>query len=366
MPGTSLSRREFLKASGVAMSALVIGVSLDQAELIEAQGMPRDQLAGATEAELPEGSFVPSMWLAILPSGAVKIWAHRSEMGTGIRTSLPMIVADELEADWEQVELVQGLGDADFGDQNTDGSRSVRQFYQTMRVAGASARLLLERAAAAKWGVEAERCQAEKHQVKGPDGKTLSFGDLVADAKKQAMPQARELRFKKKSERRFVGKEEVRLYDCRDMITGKANYGADMQLEGMLTAVILRPWTLNAELTELKEERALQEPGVVKVLQIPRWKGPGPGFQPLGGVAVIAESTYAAMRGRDRLHTSFKTNGDEEFSSEVFRKALGDSANARGKPIRRKGDASKAMQSAASQHSADYHVPFLAHASMEP
>src|SRR6266436_3870709 len=162
----NMSRRGVIKGAAIA-SGLVLGFHL---------GFRRFPLAEAARA----WPFQPNVYLAIDETGLVTIVAHRSEMGTGIRTDLPLVLADELEADWSRVKIVQAQGDAKYGDQNTDGSRSTWQFYQPMRVAGAAARQMLETAAAQTWRVPAEQCRAEHHAVvHAGDGRRLSLGDLV-------------------------------------------------------------------------------------------------------------------------------------------------------------------------------------------
>ena len=151
---------------------------------------------------------------------------------------------------------------------------------------------MLERAAAKKWGIDAKLCKASLHQVKGGKDQIASFGDLAADAAKLSVPKASELSFKKKSERRYVGKEDIKSFDSRALVTGKANFGADVQLDGLVHAVVVRPRSLNGTIKSIDEKRALATPGVKKILRLPKWKGAGPAFQPLGGVAIIAEKHF--------------------------------------------------------------------------
>src|SRR3977135_739160 len=178
----NLSRRSILRGIGIG-SGLVLGFRVGF----------RIFRAGAA----PEPGFAPNVYVSIDNSGLVTIVAHRSEMGTGIRTGLPMVLADELEADWSRVKIVQAQGDPKYGDQNTDGSRSTWQFYQPMRVAGATARQMLEAAAGQIWRVPTEQCRAEHHAiVHVSDGRRLSFGDLVAAAAALPVPSGSALRFK--------------------------------------------------------------------------------------------------------------------------------------------------------------------------
>src|SRR6185369_9637133 len=180
-----VSRRGFLKTTFSA-GALILCARVFPGEALDA-------LAAARQ-------WFPGVYLGIEPDGTVIIIAHRSEMGTGIRTALPMVAADELNADWKLVRVEQAIGDARFGDQNTDGSKSIREFYVPLRRAGATARLMLERAAAAKWGVPVAECRAQNHRVVHSGGRSLGFGELAALAAGQPVPAKEELRFKTPAE----------------------------------------------------------------------------------------------------------------------------------------------------------------------
>ena len=354
MNTTSKSRRGFMKTFALGAGSLVIGVTLGDRKVLHAQEVA------------DETSFVPSLWLEIEQNGQVRIWTHRSEMGTGIRTSLPMIVADELCADWDKVSLVQAIGDPAYGDQNTDGSRSVRQFYEVMRSAGASARLMLERSAAAIWSVDPSRCHAIDHEVKGPKGLRISFGALVKRAREQAVPEAKELNFKKPEERRYVGKEEVRFHDVQDVVTGAASFGADVKVPNAVTAVIWRTPTLHGTIKSFDADAALKVPGVIKVLELPKFQGTAPSFQALGGIAVIAENTWSAIRGRMFLKVDWEPGKDADFQSSALMDEMEVSSNKDARVIRESGNVQTAMDQAVTLHKADYRVPFLAHAPMEP
>ena len=169
------------------------------------------------------------------------IVTHRSEMGTGIRTSLPLVAADELDADWSRVTIEQGIGDPRYGDQNTDGSRSIRDFYDTFRVAGATARTMLVSAAAAQWNVPAGECAAKNHEVvHAGSGRTLGYGALAAAAAKLPVPKPADLTLKPKSAFRFIGKD-TSIYDAKDIVTGKAQFGLDVFRDGMVYASIEHP-----------------------------------------------------------------------------------------------------------------------------
>ena len=226
--------------------------------------------------------------------------AHRSEMGQGSRTGLPQIMADELEADWSRVVIEQAEGDAKYGDQYTDGSRSVVKNFDRMREFGAAARTMLEQAAAQKWGVDASQCHARNHQVvNDKTGEALDFGELAEIASKLEVPAADSVKLKDRKDWRYIGKP-VPIYDLHDMTHGQAVYGIDVVMPGMKHASIERPPVLMGKVKSYDASAALAVPGVEQVVQLPLPKEPL-GFQALGGLAVIASNTWAAMEGRKKL-----------------------------------------------------------------
>ena len=183
----------------------------------------------------------PSVYLAVDTDGTAYVVAHRSEMGNGVRTSLPRIVADELDADWARVKVVQATGDEKYGDQDTDGSHSVVSFFVPLREAGATARLMLIRAAAKHWYVPEAECSTELHTVVHKvSGKKLGYGELAAAAAKQDVPKKEDLKLKPRSEWRYIGKDSAG-YDLKDLCTGKGVFGQDTQTGGMLYASVLHP-----------------------------------------------------------------------------------------------------------------------------
>jgi isoquinoline 1-oxidoreductase subunit beta len=195
--------------------------------------------------KMPHGTVVdPRVFVAIAPDGIVTIVAHRAEMGTGVRTSLPMIVAEEMEADWSRVRVQQAHGDeVKFGNQDTDGSRSTRHYLIPMRQIGASARTMLEAAAAKRWGVPATEVKAVNHEVlHNASGRRMGFGDLATDAAKESVPSVEGLRLKDPKDFRYLGKGQISIVDLRDITVGTARYGADVRLPGMKYAVIARNW----------------------------------------------------------------------------------------------------------------------------
>ena len=277
------------------------------------------------------------------------IVTHRSEMGTGIRTTLPMVAADELDADWGRCRIEQGVGDARYGDQNTDGSRSVRDFYEAFRRAGASARTMLVSAAAAQWNVPAAQCVARNHEViHEASNRRLGFGALVPAAAKLPVPKAEDLQFKPKTAWRMVGKD-TSTYDQKDIVTGKAQFGLDVFRDGMVYASIEHPPVLGGTAKSVDDKAALAVKGVQQTVALDTFKPPHL-FQPLGGVAVIANSTWAAIKGRRALKVEWNDGAHGAFESEAFKQQMLATVKQTGKVYRNLGnvDAEFAQEAARS------------------
>jgi isoquinoline 1-oxidoreductase beta subunit len=338
-----VSRRGFLAGLGVATAGLALGVHRGDATV-----------AAATV-------FAPNPFLQIGSDGAIAIVCHRSEMGQGIRSSLPVVIADELGADPDAVHIVQGDGDPRYGDQDTDGSASIRGRYLEYRQLAAVARAMLVAAAASRWGVPAHRLVARDGAVH--DGKrALTFGELAVAAAKLPVPKDAPLR--PASELKYVG-HELPDRDAPDQVTGRAVYAADVRLPGMLTAVIARPPVLFGKLKGLDDKRALAVPGVRKVVQLPPPEPPLR-MQALGGVAVIADHTWAAMRGRAALVLGWEPGEHGAHASGSYRDQLIASARGASEVARKVGDADTALAKAAKLVEAEYVTAQLAHAPMEP
>jgi isoquinoline 1-oxidoreductase subunit beta len=346
----NLSRRNMLK--GVVASRFLLGTSV-------AAWSPISQ-AGAAPA-----SFTPNLFVAIASSGQVTIVVSRSEMGTGIRTSLAMVLADELDADWNDVHVVQAQGDAKYGDQNTDGSKSVRLLLNTMREAGATARQMLLTAAAQQWHVAPSACHtAAGAVVLHATGKRLRYGDLVEAAAKLPVPPATSVHLKARAAWRYIGKP-MPIVDLNDIVHGTAIYGIDVTLPGMKHASIERPPSYGGRVKTFDPTEALKVPGVERVVEIPGAPVPS-GFLPLGGIAVIATNTWAAMQGRQKLQMQWEAGPNADYDTTAYRAALEATARQPGKVARQNGDPDHALQTASKRISADYFVPHLAHAMMEP
>lgn len=350
---TNVSRRSFLK--GISAGSLVLMANITRGEDVA--------VADATKGDVQD--FNPDFFVSIAPDGAVAILAHRSEMGTGIRTSLPRVVADELEADWERVVIQQAPGAKKLGDQNTDGSNSIRFFFDRMRIAGATARTMLEQAAAKKWGVDPGECVARNHQVKHTKSdRTLGYGELVAEASRLDVPKPDSLKLKPRSKWKYIGKD-VPLTDLDDIITGKAIYGIDARMENQLFAVIARPPVVGGKVKSFDATAAKKISGVKEIVQIPGFEG-APNFQPLGGIAVCATSTWAAWQGRDALEIEWEDGPNASYNTEEYAKQLAETVKKPGTVAREAGDAPGVLGKAKSVVKGNYSVPHLAHAPMEP
>ncbi len=350
----NVSRRHFL---GEIFSA--------GAFVVSARLLPVEAALQQTGKNAVVHTWEPSVYLGIEPTGVVKIIAHRSEMGTGARTCLPMIVADELEADWSRVTIVQALGDVKYGSQNTDGSCSVRDFYQALRTAGASARSTLEIAAAGKWGVPVEECRGQQHfVVHAKSGRKLSYGELVPLASAATAPQQSALRFKTPKEFRYIGKD-VPLTDLNDLVTGKGTFGIDARMPGMVYASIVRPPVMGSTLKSLDDSAAKQVAGVQQVVTLETASAPF-GFKALGGPAVIASNSWAALQGRNALKVEWTPGEHGAYESAAYRTSLLDTAGKPGRVAREVGDVDGAFAAAKTTHEASYYTPMLAHAPMEP
>jgi isoquinoline 1-oxidoreductase beta subunit len=353
----NVSRRKFLTGGVVVAGALVLGVRY-YPKLLSGATLPRN--TNADHAKLN-----PSVYLGIDPDGTVWIVASRSEMGTTSRTTLPLIVADELDADWNRVKIEQAIGDARYGDQNTDGSHSIRSFYDGMRDAGATARFMLIQAAAKQWGVPPAECETELHVVvHRSTNRSAGYGDLTRAAAKFPIPTKEELKLKPKSAWRYVGKGHVS-NDLEAFVTGKAIYGMDARVDGMVYGSVERPPVLGGKVKSYDDKEPLKVAGVRQIIPIDPFQPPA-AFQPLGGIAVIAENTWAAFQGRKKLNIAWDNGPNETCNSDSYKNELRETSHKPAKVVRNIGDADAVFAKGGKVHEADYYVPLLAHASMEP
>jgi len=309
----------------------------------------------------------PKLFLSIADDGTVNLLCIRAEMGQGIRTSWALVVADELEADLGRVKVQQAQGDqARFGNQDTDGSRSMRHHFEPLRRIAAAARQMLEQEAAARWGVPVTEVKAENNGiVHAGSGRRLDFGALAKGAAARPVPPRDSLVLKGVSQFRYIGKDNVPLIDNLDITTGKAVFGIDARVDGMAYAVVARPPVFGGKVKSFDAAKAMKVPGVLKVVTI---EPPTPPvvFQPLGGVAVIAENTFAAIKGRSQLDIQWDDGPNASYDSVQYRKTLEAAAAKPGEVVRNNGDVDAALAGAAKRVSAEYYIPHLAQAPMEP
>jgi isoquinoline 1-oxidoreductase subunit beta len=353
----NVSRRGFLKGI-VGAGALVLG----------AQILPKSLFGttvSASNSPMAKAALQPNVYVAVDTDGTIYIVCHRSEMGSGNRTGLPRIVADELDADWNCVKVVQATGDAKYGDQDTDGSHSVVSFFDPLREAGASARLMLVRAAAQTWGVPENECTTNSscvmHQA---SGKKASYGELASAAAKLPVPKKEEVRLKKRDQWCYIGKP-ASTYDLKDMVSGKAGYGQDTHMEGMLYASVLHPPVYGSAVQTVDNSAALKVPGVRQTETLDPFKPPV-AMQAVGGVAVIADNTYAAFQGKKKLKVEWTKSEHAVWNSDAFRKDLEGTSRKPCKVVREIGNVDEVFAKGGNVVEAEYYAPMLAHAAMEP
>lgn len=330
----NISRRRFIFGSALTFAGIVTGFAASDKALAE--------LIIAEDGNNKIMSFTPSVWVEITKDNELIVTIARSELGQGVRTSFSMIVAEELDADWDLVRVRNAEGDSKYGNQSTGGSTSIRTFWQPLRIAGAQAKKMLISAASLIWGIPESNCYSEKSFVYEKDGnRKLSYGELVDKALTLPVPPANSITLKKFTEFKILGKTKWN-YDEPDIVQGKAKYGSDFRIEGMKYAVILRCPYVSGSLQSFDDKDALKVKSVLGVYQLSE------------GIAVVAENSFAALEGRNALKATWKNNSD--FSSEDIRKEW----------IDRIGTLPNLPANTSKFIEGIYEVPFLAHTTMEP
>jgi isoquinoline 1-oxidoreductase beta subunit len=354
---TNVARRSVLL--GLAAGSFVLSVRLSSPARAQEKKYGGEGMPGGIKDD-------PRLFLSIAEDGTVTLLCIRAEMGQGIRTGFGTVIADELEADLGRVKVVQAPGDqARFGNQDTDGSRSMRHHFEPLRRIAAATRQMLAEQAAAQWGVAVAEVKAENHgMVHGPSGRRLEYGALAKGAAARPVPASGSLVLKPVSQFRYIGKD-VPLIDNLDITTGKAMFGIDARVEGMAYAVVARPPVFGGKVKSFDAAKAMKVPGVLKVVTIDP-PTPPVVFQPLGGVAVIAENTFAAIKGRAQLEIQWDDGPNASYDSVQYRKTLEAAASKPGQVVRNNGDVDKALAGAAKRFTAEYYLPHLAQAPMEP
>lgn len=356
---TNLSRRGLLGGTGL----FVLGVTLAGCNSyvepdIDADAFNVGEAGPSPLTEVAGGDATPALWIAIEEDGTVKITCHRSEMGQQVWTSMAQIVADELDADWEKVKITQAEGHERYGDQNTDGSRSVRYNFHRLRVAGAAMRHMLIDAAVLFWKVEHSQCVTEPGLVRNKaTGETLSYGNLAELAAKLPIPAEDAITMKQPEDWRFIGKEISSL--TVPLITrGEGQFGIDVDVPDMVYAVIARPPQVFGRIGSVDDSAALDVPGVLRSVRLPDAKPPAL-FQPMGGIAIIAKDTWAAIQGRNALNITWLDGPNAGYDSESYGEALKAASRRKGIVRRSRGDVAAGLASAAKTITAEYYAPHL-------
>ena len=351
-PGLSVNRREFLKTGATGGAALVIGFYLSDVGLAD---QARDQ------EKNPPNPF--DAWVHIGKDNRVTLILGKSEMGQGVYTALPMILAEELSLDWRKVKVEQAPTNPAIYDHGTGGSGSVAGSWLPLRRAGSAAREMLITAAAQRWNVVRDTCKAQNGGVlHGARKDFLTYGELVEDASKLPIPDFNTVPLKNSDDFAIVGKDTLRL-DARAKSSGAAKFGIDSRAPGMLYAVIARCPVFGGKVAKFDATKAKAVPDVREVVQI---ESVGPGAFTAGGVAVLADNSWAATRGRAALEITWDEGPNANESSDSLRHDCVENASKPGKVVRNDGDADAALASSSKKIEAVYEFPFAPHATMEP
>jgi isoquinoline 1-oxidoreductase subunit beta len=336
---SKVSRRDFVRWGSLGGAALIVGLDAGERAVAYAAGTA------------PPAAFEPNAWIRIDESGVITIVAENAEMGQGVRTAVPLMMADELGADWARVRVANASPGPRYPNMRTSGSSAISDAWIPMRTVAAAAREMLVTAAATAWGVAPSTCTATSSVVThAPTGRRMEYGALVAAASALPVPAAPTLRTP--AQRTLMGTRVLRV-DGPAIVTGRAQYGLDMRVPGMRFAAIARPPQFGATVGRWNDARARTIPGVAEVFEVP------------SGVVVIADRTWTAFKGRDALEVQWRERPGERLNSLEYQRAL-ENAVGRGKRGRRDGDPDAVFASAARTMEATYTAPFQPHAAMEP
>ena len=342
----NVSRRNFLITGAALGGGLILGIFLPGKDIAMAMATSKTK------------AFVPNAFIRIGTDDMVTIFVNKSEMGQGVYTSLPMLIAEELEADWTKIKVEPAPVDPAYNHTMfgpimvTGGSTSIRSEWERLRKAGAAARMMLVTAAAERWQVDPATCRAENGHIIHQDGKRrLSYGQLVDSAAQLTPPT--EISLKSPKDFKILGKKMDRL-DIPDKTNGKAIFGIDVSVPGMLVAVVARPPVFGATMKSFDDSEAKKIPGVKRVIAIAR------------GIAVVADGFWNASRGRDALKVDWDDGPLAGLDSEVQGTEYAETAKKPGLVAAQRGDVDTAMEKATTKIEAVYELPYLAHAPMEP
>ena len=347
-----VNRRDFLKKSAAGGAALVVGFHLAPRAFADQAKDQEEKTANPFDA-----------WVRITPDDHVTLVLGKSEMGQGVLTALPMILAEELSVDWKHVHVEQAPTNPKIYDLGTGGSGSVAGSWLPLRQAGAAAREMLIAAAAKRWEVGTDTCKAKNGLVvHGHPERSFRFGELVADAAKLPIPSLNRVPLKNSEDFTIVGRDTHRL-DTADKSSGKAKFGIDSRVPGMLYAVVARCPVFEGKVASFDATKAKAVPGVRDVFEI---KTSGRGASTTGGVAVLAENSWAAIQGRKALEVTWEEGAAAKESSEELRDQFLANAQKPGGVLRNEGDANAVLEAAPKKLEAIYELPFAAHVCMEP
>ena len=347
-----VNRRDFLKLTGLAGGGLALAFYIKSGPKAEAA-------EGAAS-----GDFAPNAFIRISPNGAVTIVSKQPEMGQGVKTSLPMIIAEQLEVPWKEITIEQGDFDEKlYGNQGAGGSQSTPRNYDTFHLLGATARTMLVNAAAQTWGVPASECRAENASVLHPSGKSLKYGQLVAKASTLPVPAKTEVKLKDPKDFKLLGKR-IPQYDSVKIATGQPLFGIDVKVPGMLYAVYEKCPAFGGKAVSANLDQIKALPGVKDAFII---AGNGKVKELNSGVAIVADSTWAALSARKKLKVTWDEGKVVNESWDTFLAEAREKAAQPGqKTLRKDGDPDAALASAAKKVEAEYVYPFISHANLEP
>ena len=349
----SITRRDFVVRSTAAGAGFLIGVHFTPAAAQENEKAKKKPRANPFDA-----------FIHVQPDGTISLVVAKSEMGQGIRTGLAMVLAEEAEVDFNQVKVIQAETRPDiYPHLGTGGSGSTMENFTPLRQAGASVRQLMITAAAAKWSVPVSECKAQSGAVlHEASSRRATYGELVEAARKLPLPDPEKVELKESKDFRLIGHATPRV-DIPAKVNGSAQFGIDVRVPDMLFAVVARCPTFGGKVKTVDMAKARAVPGVKNVFEIPAL---GADMFTAGGVAVVADSTWSAMKGREALQITWDQGHATSESSETLRQSLRTAASKPGKEIRHDGDVAKALPAGAKRVEVTYEVPFLAHATMEP
>ncbi|MCU7550378.1 molybdopterin-dependent oxidoreductase [Chitinophagaceae bacterium LB-8] len=356
---SNINRRNFLRLTGITSAGFIMGLSAKGnngvPEVANLTNSGLNSLADATEA------FELTPFVVIEKSGAITIFNTKPEMGQGVFGAIPSLIAEELEVSMDQITIKQTGGEKKFGGgQSAGGSSSIRSNYNNLRKVGASAREMLVKAASQQWGATVEECYAENAKVfHKPSGKSLSYGDLVEAASKLEVPQSPKLKDPKDFK---ILEKPMPRPDTPLKVSGKATFGIDVSVPGMVYASVERTPVLGSKLVSFDAAAARKVKGVLHVETSTRTIG----IYSYEGVAVIAENYWAALQGRKALKVQWDHQGHDTFNSKTYEQSLRDLAKTEGVVDHTQGDFDKAVAEAPVKVEAFYETPIVSHSPMEP